>query len=97
VLAEPLKVAHGIQGSVEHCVNNSVLRLRSMASIKIMQQPESGNNRHLEFKIRVPSKSYNHTMVGILKRAYDYFIHHSLVSYSTISDTQGMNIGCWQK
>jgi len=62
-----------------------------------MQQSESENDKHLEFKVRVPSKSYIRTMVGILKRVYDYFIHHSLVSYSVTRDTQGMNILCWQK
>ena len=36
-----------------------------------MQQSESWNDRHLELNIRVPSKSYIHTMVGSLKRAYD--------------------------
>jgi len=62
-----------------------------------MQQSKSGNDKHLELNIRAPSKSYIHTIVGIHKRAYDYFIHHSLVSYSATRDTQGMNIVCWQK
>jgi hypothetical protein len=30
VLADPLKVVHGIQGSAEHSLSTSVLRLRAL-------------------------------------------------------------------